>query len=70
MGGFDIYGMRILPDGYGDLERLDDTINTTADELDPVLGLVGFPRHLSFKTEHRGARKPVCNRRRARSIAM
>lgn len=41
-GGFDLYRLRVLRDGFGALEHLDGTINTAADETDPVLGLSGF----------------------------
>ncbi|MCB9853691.1 MAG: PD40 domain-containing protein [Phycisphaerales bacterium] len=41
-GGFDLYRIRMLPDGYGAAELLDTTINTQRDELDPMLGLSGF----------------------------
>lgn len=47
-GGFDLYRMRILPDGFGAVEHLDNTINTAADELDPALGLSGF--RLTYRT--------------------
>jgi|GEM_PF-1599664 len=42
LGGFDIYRMRILVDGFGVVEPLDDTINSSSNELDPHLGLAGF----------------------------
>jgi len=41
-GGFDIYRMRILVDGFGVVEPLDNTINSPRDELDPYLGLAGL----------------------------
>ncbi|HPF40055.1 MAG TPA: hypothetical protein P5081_04380 [Phycisphaerae bacterium] len=41
-GGYDLYRIRLLPDAYGAVERLDDTINTPEDERAPILGLSGF----------------------------
>ncbi len=41
-GGFDLYRLRVMPDGFGVLDHLDGTINTTGDETGPVLGLSGF----------------------------
>jgi len=52
MGGFDIYRLRILIDGFGTVEPLDDTINSKRDELDPYLGLAGF--ELTYRSLEQG----------------
>jgi hypothetical protein len=46
-GGFDLYRVRLLAGALGDIEHLDDTVNTASDELDPALGLGGFELHFS-----------------------
>ncbi len=51
-GGFDIYRLRILIDGYGAVEPLDKTINSKRDELDPYLGLAGF--ELTYRSIEQG----------------
>lgn len=42
VGGYDLYRLRLLGDGFGAPEHLDATINTPRDELDPALGVAGF----------------------------
>lgn len=53
IGGFDLYRIRMLPDGFGETEHLDESINTPADELDPALGLSGF--RLTYRSVRPGA---------------
>ena len=55
-GGFDIYRLRLLIDGFGTVECLDDAINTSSDELDPYLGLGGFQLIYRSQTASRDQR--------------
>lgn len=46
-GGFDLYRARLIDDAPGEIERLDDTVNSSANELDPSLASDGFRLYFS-----------------------
>lgn len=54
-GGFDLYRVRRMRDGFAAVENLGTSVNTSANELDPGLAQLGFALYFSSnRTESRG----------------
>ncbi|MEM8835036.1 MAG: hypothetical protein AAGD00_04365, partial [Planctomycetota bacterium] len=67
-GGFDLYRVRVLENGLGEPARLDDSINTAGDELEPELDLEGFA--IVFATQASGRADTDLRRAVSREVVL